>query len=128
MRPLAALERFFERIFERPTARLFGARLQPVQLQRRLERAMENERLTGSGGRTLVPNRYAIRLHPADLASFDDLAPELAVELADACLAYARQHHYTLSDRPQVALVPDEDVQSGDIRVAGAFAGREVPS
>src|SRR6266511_2246652 len=63
MRPLTAVEQFFERLFERPTARLFRTRLQPVQLQRRIERAMENERLSGAG-RTLVPNRFRVYLRP----------------------------------------------------------------
>ena len=54
MPPLAAIERFFERLFERPSARLFRVRLQPVQLQRRIERAMEAERLA-TADRTLVP-------------------------------------------------------------------------
>lgn len=120
MRPFAALERFFERIFERPTARLFGARLQPIQLQRRLERAMESERLTAQG-RTLVPNRYDVHLYPDDLESFGNLAETLAAELADACLDYARRRHYTLTDRPQVALLPDESVQEGEIRVEPSY-------
>ena len=42
MPPLAAIERFFERLFERPSARLFRTRVQPVQIQRRIERAMES--------------------------------------------------------------------------------------
>ena len=61
MRPLAALERFLERLFERPSARLFRTRLQPVQVQRRIERAMETERLSGAD-RTLVPNRFRVHL------------------------------------------------------------------
>ncbi len=120
MRPFAAVKRFFERLFERPTARLFGARLQPVQIERRLERAMENERLT-TGGRTLVPNRYAVRLNPDDLAAFAELAEPLAVELADACLTYARRHGYKLTDRPEVVLMPDEHVESGDAQVDARF-------
>ena len=72
MPPLAAIERFFERLFERPSARLFRARLQPVQLQRRIERAMESERLA-SADRTLVPNRFVVHLNPADLDGFGDM-------------------------------------------------------
>ncbi len=125
MRPFAALERFFERVFERPTARLFGARLQPIQLQRRLERAMENDRLTAQG-RTLVPNRYDLHLHPEDLGSFGALAGSLASELADACLDYARRRRYTLTDRPQVTLVPDESVNEGEIRVESSYGRPRV--
>ena len=43
-RPLMALEGFFERLLERPAARLFRVPLQPVQLERRLDRAMDTER------------------------------------------------------------------------------------
>ena len=71
MRPLSAVERFFERLFERPSARLFRARLHPVQVLRAVERAMERERRV-EAGRTIVPDRFTVRLHPADLAG---LAP-----------------------------------------------------
>src|SRR3954447_15411684 len=99
MPPLTAIERFFERLFERPSARLFRARLQPVQLQRRIERAMESERLAAAD-RTLVPNRFVVHLHPTDLAGFGDMAGSLASELADGALVFARAHRYTLVDRP----------------------------
>jgi hypothetical protein len=121
MPPLTAIERFFERLFERPSARLFHARLQPVQLQRRIERAMEGERLTTSD-RTLVPNRFVVRLHPSDLAEFGDMTGTLASELADGALAFARAHRYTVVDRPRVDLVADPAIERTDIRVDARFA------
>ena len=124
MRPLAALERFFERIFERPSARLFRARLQPVQVQRRIERAMETERLSGAD-RTLVPNRFRVHLHPNDLASFGDMAATLAAELADGALTFARSHRYALADRPRVELVADEALGTGEVRVDARFSDPE---
>ena len=128
MTPLAAIERFFERLFERPSARLFRARLQPVQLQRRIERAMEAERLS-SADRTLAPNRFVIHLHPADLEGFGDMTGSLASELADGALVFARSRKYTLVDRPRVDLLADTTVQRADIKVVARFAdpiaGRE---
>ena len=121
MTPLAAIERFFERLFERPSARLFRARLQPVQLQRRIERAMESERLA-SADRTLVPNRFAVHLHPDDLAGFGEMTGSLATELADGALLFARARHYTLVDRPRVDLFSDTTVERADIRVVARFA------
>jgi Protein of unknown function (DUF3662)/FHA domain len=121
MPPLAAIERFFERLFERPSARLFRTRLQPVQLQRRIERAMEAERLAASD-RTLVPNRFVVHLHPDDLEGFGEMEHELATELADAALLFARAHHYTLVDRPRVDLLGDATVERSDIRVDARFA------
>ena len=124
MRPLAALERFFERIFERPSARLFGARLQPVQVQRRIERAMETERLSGAD-RILVPNRFRVHLHPDDLESFGGISESLAAELADGALGFARSHRYAVTDRPRVDLVADPKVSRGDPRVEARFADPE---
>ena len=121
MPPLTAIEQFFERLFERPSARLFRARLQPVQLQRRIERAMEAERLTTSD-RTLVPNRFVVHLHPSDLAGFGEMTAALASELADGALSFARAHRYTVVDRPRVDLLADPTVERTDIRVDARFA------
>jgi pSer/pThr/pTyr-binding forkhead associated (FHA) protein len=120
MRRLTALERFFERLFERPSARLFKARLQPVQLQRRIERAMETERMSGAD-RTLVPNRFRVHLNRVDLEAFGDFSVSLAAELADGALAFARSHRYSLVDRPRVDLVADPRVPVGEVRVMARF-------
>src|SRR3954462_13060762 len=101
MPPLTAVERFFERFLERPSARLFRARLQPVQLQRRIERAMEAERLA-TADRTLVPNRFVVHPTPRDPGGFGDMTASLASELADGALVFARARRYTLVDRPRV--------------------------
>jgi len=121
MPPFAAIERFFERLFERPSARLFRARLQPLQLQRRIERAMESERLA-TADRTLVPNRFVVHLNPGDLEGFGDMTESLASELADGALVFARARRYTLVDRPRVALLADPSVERTDIRVVARFA------
>ena len=121
MPPLAAIERFFERLFERPTARLFRTRIQPVQLQRRIERAMESDRLAATD-RTLVPNRFIVHLHPDDLAGFGELSGSMATELADGALSFARAHHYTLADRPRVDILSDPTMDRADIRVEARFA------
>jgi len=121
MPPLTAIERFFERLFERPSARLFRARLQPIQIQHRIQRAMESERLTTTD-RTLVPNRFVVHLHPTDLADFGDMTGTLASELADGALSFARAHRYTVVDRPRVDLLADPTIDRADMRVDARFA------
>jgi hypothetical protein len=116
MGPLAAVERFLERLFERQSARLFRTAIRPVQVQRRLERSMEEDR-SRDGVRTVVPHRFTVRLHPDDLTALRAAAPELASTLADAALAFARAHGYTLLDRPVVAITSDATVAPGDIAV-----------
>lgn len=127
---LADVERFLERVFERSTARLFRARLAPVQLERRVERSMERAR-TNRDGKTVVPGRYRVRVHPEDLR---DVAGEvggpeaLAGRLADAALTFARAHHYQLPGRPGVALVADPSLAKGQVEVDAVLdAGRRPP-
>lgn len=116
MTPLTAIERFFERLFERPSARLFHTHVQPIQIQRRIERAMESGRRPGSG-RTVVPDRFIVHLHPDDLAGLGTEPDGLAAGLADEALSFARAHRYALVERPRVDLVADEFVPRADIRV-----------
>jgi hypothetical protein len=116
MGPLAAVERFLERLFERQTARLFKTAIHPIQVQRRLERSMEGSRVR-EGSRTVVPHRFTVRLAPDDLAAIRGTAPSLAADLADSALAFARGHGYSLLDRPTVTLRGDPSVEMGDIVV-----------
>jgi hypothetical protein len=97
-----------------------------VQIQRRIERAMETQRRP-TAERTLVPNRFVVHLHPEDLAAFADMAGELASGLADEALSFARAHHYSLTERPQVDLVADAAVPRADIRVDGRFTPAHGP-
>jgi hypothetical protein len=117
MQPIAMVERFLERLLERPTARLFRSPLQPIQIQRRIERAMENERHVVDS-RTRVPDRYRVHLAPADVAALGARAPQLAADLADEALAFARGHGYALDHAPTVELIVDRSVAAGDVRVA----------
>jgi hypothetical protein len=112
---MSRVERFFERLVERPSARLFRTKLQPVQILRRIERAMESER-GAHGRRGLVPDQYVVHIHPDDLALLT--APDqMAAELASGALTFARSHGYALRDRPRVTLQPDPRLRSGEVEV-----------
>ena len=112
--PLAALERLFERIFERPAARLFGTGVEPVQVRHRLERAMDAARHSPGG---YAPDRYTVRVNPGDLAGLGDTVPSFAVAL----VAHARSQGYRLPGRPTVELVGDPKVAPGDLAVEAGF-------
>jgi FhaA, N-terminal domain/FHA domain len=115
MRAMSRVERFFERLVERPSARIFRTRLQPIQVLRRIERAMESER--GAEGRPgLVPDQFVVHIHPDDLAGLG-AAADVAGELASGVLTFARSHGYALRERPRVTLQPDSDLRPGDVEV-----------
>jgi len=112
---MSRVERFFERLVERPSSRVFRAPLRPVQLLRRIERAMEAGR--GAGGRpSFVPDQFTVRLHPKDLAGLVP-AEDVARDLASGALRFARAHAYALRDRPRVRLAPDPRVAAGSVEV-----------
>jgi hypothetical protein len=127
MGPLAAVERFLERLFERQSARLFRTGIRPVVILRRLERAMEDGRVR-EGARTIVPHRLVVRLEPDTLTTLRRSTPELAATLADGALAFARHHAYTLLDRPVVTIRPDPAVEPSDVRVDALAPAAEPPS
>jgi len=116
--PLAAIERFFERIFERPPARLFAPQLEREHLQRQLFRTMEADRLV-RGRQTYVPTDYRIRLHSNDLLTLADQST-LGVELAEAVRAHARSRGYVLTSRPRVALEQFDQLEPGEVAVISA--------
>ena len=125
MRPFAALERFLERLFERPTARLLGARLEPVTLARRLERAIDEERRVGAAG-MLAPTRFTIQVSVADAAALAGIT-SLEDDLAGTALGHARRRGYGIPERPTVALVGVDRLGPGEIRVVAAFADVRRP-
>jgi len=113
---LQRVETFLERLFEAPAGRL-GARLQPVSLAKRIERAMDTTKSFREDG-VIVPNDFALHLNPADFASFESYRSALEDDLAHGVLTRARHEHYTLVARPHVHLVADAGVSRGDVRVA----------
>jgi len=114
--PLTAVERFFERLFERPAARLFQEPVERVQIQRGIERAMEAERVVRER-RAFVPSHYRVLLNSADAAALDGDMANLTRDLADHVRVYARAHQYILETRPTVGVIGSTAVASGDVRV-----------
>lgn len=129
--PLTAVERFFERLFERPAARLFQDRVERVHIQRGIERAIETERLVRDR-RAYVPAHYRVLLNAADVAALDGDLAALTRDLAEQVRVYARAHQYVLQARPSVEVIASAAVASGDVRVyadrAPAPAATKAPA
>lgn len=113
---LARLESFFERIFEAPAGRL-GAKLQPVSLAKRIERAMDTNKTFRDQG-VIVPNVYELHLHPSDYDRFASYRGSLEDDLAHGVLSRVRHERYSLVARPRVRILADMDTPRGDVRVA----------
>jgi len=125
---LERLEAMASRFIEGWSARLFRARLQPVQIAKRLIRTMEGHQ-TISLAKTFVPNSYVVSLSPTDFTQFEQYRRSLERDLAEAVLGAARDRGFTLLAYPTVELEEDHDVPPGDLRVACAMvdaSGEEV--
>jgi len=122
------VEAFVSRVIEGWSARLFGAKLQPVQIAKRLIRAMEAHQ-TISLSKTFVPNSYVVSLGPTDYAQFEQYRRSLERDLSETLLGAARERSYTLLAYPSVEIERDDDLPPGDIKVSCAMvdaSGDEV--
>ena len=122
------VESFVSRIIEGWSARLFGAKLQPVQIAKRLIRAMEGHQ-TISLSKTFVPNSYVVSLSQTDFAQFEQYRKSLERDLSETLLGAARERNFTLLAYPSVEIERAEDMAPGDIRVSCALvdmSGEEV--
>src|SRR3954452_2802848 len=116
--PLAAVERFFERLFERPAQRLFQPQVEVVQIQRALERVMESERRV-QPRKTYVPTAYRVLLNDADAAALKTDLRLMTRDLAESLRVFARGHGYILMAPPRVEIGASSTVPISDVR---AFA------
>lgn len=80
MAGLDRFESFFERIVEGTIMRFFRSPIQPAEIGRKLERAMENGRIAGIGA-PLVPNDYRVEMHPQDMIAFADFVLPLSRQM-----------------------------------------------
>lgn len=118
-----SLEEHIERLLEHSFFRLFGGQLEPVDIAKRLGRAMEDGRVL-SAGKTLAPNTYTIRLNPEDLADFAGYQETLKREFAQYLRELAEQRELTLVGHPQITFKRDEGLAQGEIVIDAALIDR----
>ena len=115
--PLQKVESMLQRMVERPFASIFHSKLQPAQVLRRLERAMEdNVHLLGEG-RRLAPEVYDIYLSFKDHQQLRPLEATLLRDWQQHLIEFARQHRYTLRSAPVLRLHPRSDLRSGEVNI-----------
>ena len=108
-KPLAQLESQMESLVEG----ILADQLQPPDITVRLVRALED---SATGGRLPVTH-YLVRLNTADAERLLGGRPALADELADALVQAAREAHYTLPRRPEIVILPGDDVKPRQVVV-----------
>lgn len=116
MSALGRFETFMENIVEGSVARLFRSPVQPAEIAKRLERAMETHQTIGVK-RIIVPNIYRAFLHPQDMAAFAPLRADVEREMATYLADLAQERGFAMLAHPRVELAADQGVPRRSIQV-----------
>lgn len=123
--PLSKFESFMQRIVEGPFAFFFPSRLQPSQVRRQLELAMEDNLVLQGDGRRLAPNFYTIFLSSQDFQQLSQSISFHAPDWQNHLVEIARQRHYTLKTMPSLRLDEDTSLHAGRIRIEATLADKQ---
>src|ERR1700730_14162411 len=112
-------------LVEGPFAWLFPSRLEPVELMRKMERAMEDNTLLQGEGRRLAPNIYDIYLSIKDHQQLSASQSALVRDWQNNLVEFARHRHYTLRTMPIIRLHAASDMRVGAVRIETEMADRQ---
>jgi len=127
MSALSRFESFMENMVEGSVARLFRSAVQPAEIAKRLERAMEAQQ-TISVRRVIVPNVYRAFLNPQDLAALGPIRAEMEREMATYLAELAQERGFTMLEHPRVELADDSDVPRRGIQVVAETISTAPPT
>lgn len=125
MNRLDKFEHFFERVMEESVGRIFRSPIQPAEIGRRLERAMESSQVVSVDG-IIVPNDYRVEMNPQDMVIFADFVPVLCRQMEEWLIDLATTRGYGFIDHVRVQIFGDEEVNRRQIFVDSEIA--ELPN
>lgn len=109
---------------EGAVGRIFRSPVQPAEIGRRLERAMDDNQLSTVEG-IVVPNDYSVHLNPEDMVLFADFTTTLCRQMEDWLIDLADERGYGFVDQVRLQMVGDERVPQRGILVDAHIA--ELP-
>lgn len=127
MAGLDRFEQFFERIVEGTIMRFFRSPIQPAEIGRKLERAMEDGRVAGVGA-PLVPNEYQVEMHPQDMVAFADFVLPLSRQMEGWLAEEIAVRGYQTLGRVMVRIGGDTRIPRRTIAVKATTTSGTAPS
>lgn len=118
---LQKFESFFENLMEGSVGRIFRTPVQPAEIGRRLERAMEGNQMPTVDG-IVVPNDYGVYLNPDDMVQFTDIVTGLCRQMEDWLIDLADERNYGFMGQVRVQMFGEEDVPRRRIEVEANIA------
>ncbi len=121
MSALSRFEGFMENVVEGSVQRLFRSPVQPAEIARRLERAMESQQAI-SVDRVIVPAFYRAFLNPEDFRAFEPIQESLEREMSNYLRELAHERGFSLLEHPFVDVAPDPAVPRRGIQVVAEMS------
>lgn len=118
------LESMVEGFFARA---LPGGSVQPVELGKRMVRAMEEAKTIGATGATYVPNAFTFGLSLKDHAKLQPIEKALVSELVAVARRAAASEGWSLLGPPEVRVQADRAVKAGTFTLEADWAQSEKP-
>ncbi len=118
---LKGFERRLERLVEGTFERVFRSSVSPVELGRRLVRAIDDERTVDVRGATAVPNEFTFTLAPDDFVQFESIESSLVRDLAETAREHASAAGYAFKGPVRVRLAEDPALRTGSFALTATF-------
>lgn len=115
---MQGFERRLERLVEGSFSKAFRSGIEPVEVGRKVTRALDADRQVGVDGVPVAPNNIGVYLSPPDFEKFASFADALARELAEVARDHARSEDYHFVGPVTVTLVADDELREGECDVA----------
>ncbi|MFP4249658.1 MAG: FhaA domain-containing protein [Armatimonadota bacterium] len=100
---LRRLEDTLASVIDGGLARLDGSGVHPMEIARRLQTEMAENRLLGTDV-PYAPNRFTVTLGDRDFAHFGEVADEIGEQIAESLEDYAEEQGWAFGDRVRVTI------------------------
>ncbi len=114
---LDSVERGLERAVNGAFARTFRSGVQPVEIAAGLKRELDIGSVIVDRDRILAPNRFIVRVSPADASRLGGLGRTLERELIGVVNKHAKRQGYQLLGDADVELRVDESLTTGVLQI-----------
>lgn len=114
---LDGIERGLERAVNSAFAKTFRSGVQPVEISAALKRQLDIGAVIVDRDRVLTPNRFTVRVSPADLAKLRGLGDALERELRSVAAKYAKKQGYQMLGDLDVEIVADDHLSNGVLEI-----------
>jgi len=108
-------------------SKTFRAGLQPVEIAKRVVRAMDAGKQVAVN-EVWAPNRFEISLSAEDAPKFQQIEPALVKELSGVVLETAGERGWGLVGPPEIELFVDNRLRRGDLQIEASLAQGEEPA